>query len=179
VIARMSTQHAHCSVILTTHSMEEAEALCTRIGISKCLCILCDFVLFYLICFVLVVNGKLRCLGSSQHLKHRFGNGFEVNIKTLSPSDDWMLHHLKLLCQRCSMLSSFAMVNSSVSNPLNKTTFNGKNECSGDYFTDSYETVFFVDFSFSFVFRSFFSLASGRDSRRYVRSYSYYSNGFP
>ncbi len=37
VIARMSTQDAHCSVILTTHSMEEAEALCTRIGISKCL----------------------------------------------------------------------------------------------------------------------------------------------
>lgn len=35
VIARMSTQDAHCSVILTTHSMEEAEALCTRIGISK------------------------------------------------------------------------------------------------------------------------------------------------
>jgi hypothetical protein len=71
-----------------------------------------------------VVNGKLRCLGSSQHLKHRFGNGFEVNIKTLSPSDDWMLHHLKLLCQRCSMLSSFAIVNSTVANPLNK--FNGK-----------------------------------------------------
>jgi ABC-type multidrug transport system ATPase subunit len=35
VIARMSTQDARCSVILTTHSMEEAEALCTRIGISK------------------------------------------------------------------------------------------------------------------------------------------------
>jgi hypothetical protein len=35
VISRMSTQDARCSVILTTHSMEEAEALCTRIGISK------------------------------------------------------------------------------------------------------------------------------------------------
>lgn len=35
VIARMSTLESRCSVILTTHSMEEAEALCTRIGVSK------------------------------------------------------------------------------------------------------------------------------------------------
>ena len=35
VISRVSTVDAKCSVILTTHSMEEAEALCTRIGISK------------------------------------------------------------------------------------------------------------------------------------------------
>lgn len=45
------------AVILTTHSMEECEALCSRIGI--------------------LVHGRLKCLGSSQHLKTRFGNGFE------------------------------------------------------------------------------------------------------
>ena len=39
VISRVSTQDAKCSVVLTTHSMEEAEALCTRIGISKYQCI--------------------------------------------------------------------------------------------------------------------------------------------
>lgn len=66
VISRMSTQDGRCSVILTTHSMEEAEALCTRIGV--------------------MVNGRLRCLGSSQHLKLRFGDGFEVNVKTRIPS---------------------------------------------------------------------------------------------
>jgi len=37
VIARMTAEDAACSVILTTHSMEEAEALCSRIGVSKCL----------------------------------------------------------------------------------------------------------------------------------------------
>lgn len=42
--------------------MEEAEALCTRIGV--------------------MVNGRLCCIGSGQHLKHRFGNGYEINIKT-------------------------------------------------------------------------------------------------
>lgn len=41
--------------MMTTHSMEEAQALCTRIGI--------------------MVNGQLQCLGSSQHLKNKFGSG--------------------------------------------------------------------------------------------------------
>jgi ATP-binding cassette, subfamily A (ABC1), member 3 len=54
------------SVILTTHSMEEAEALCTRIGI--------------------MVNGQLQCLGTTQHLKSKYGTGFEVEVKTAMPS---------------------------------------------------------------------------------------------
>jgi ABC-type multidrug transport system ATPase subunit len=44
-------EHEKTSVILTTHSMEECEALCPRIAI--------------------MANGKLRCLGSAQHLKVR------------------------------------------------------------------------------------------------------------
>lgn len=62
VINKISIKDQSCSVILTTHAMEEAEALCSRIGV--------------------MVNGRLTCLGSSQHLKQRFGNGFEINIKT-------------------------------------------------------------------------------------------------
>jgi ABC-type multidrug transport system ATPase subunit len=50
------------SIILTTHLMEEAEALCQRIGI--------------------VVKGRLACLGSVQHLKKRFGKGYTVELKT-------------------------------------------------------------------------------------------------
>jgi ATP-binding cassette subfamily A (ABC1) protein 3 len=49
------------SVILTTHSMEECEALCPRIGI--------------------MANGRLRCLGSAQHLKSKFGQGYQVEMK--------------------------------------------------------------------------------------------------
>jgi ATP-binding cassette subfamily A (ABC1) protein 3 len=67
VISRISTQDALCSIILTTHSMEEAEALCTRIGI--------------------MVNGRLQCLGSSQHLKLRFGNGYEIDVKMKQPAE--------------------------------------------------------------------------------------------
>lgn len=39
------------SVVLTSHSMEECEALCTRLTI--------------------MVNGEFKCLGSSQHLKSK------------------------------------------------------------------------------------------------------------
>jgi ATP-binding cassette, subfamily A (ABC1), member 3 len=49
------------SVILTTHSMAECEALCPRIGI--------------------MAAGRLRCIGSAQHLKTRFGQGFQVEMK--------------------------------------------------------------------------------------------------
>ena len=42
-----------CCTILTTHSMEECEALCTRIGV--------------------MVDGTLRCLGPIQSLKARYG----------------------------------------------------------------------------------------------------------
>ena len=47
--------------ILTTHSMEEADALCTRVGI--------------------MVKGELRCLGSTQHLKNKYGGGYMLEVK--------------------------------------------------------------------------------------------------
>ncbi|CAN0464305.1 unnamed protein product [Ectocarpus sp. 8 AP-2014] len=48
------------SVILTTHSMEECEAVCDRLGI--------------------MVGGRLRCIGTSQHLKGRFGGGYSIEV---------------------------------------------------------------------------------------------------
>lgn len=57
------------SMILTTHSMEECEALCPRIGI--------------------MANGKIVCIGSAQHLKHKFGKGYqlEFNVKIILQDD--------------------------------------------------------------------------------------------
>lgn len=67
------------SVILTTHSMEECEALCPRIGI--------------------MANGKLRCLGSAQHLKSKFGRGYQLEIRVAvsTPQDeDFQAHRITL-----------------------------------------------------------------------------------
>ncbi|XP_075999903.1 phospholipid-transporting ATPase ABCA1 [Genypterus blacodes] len=64
------------SVILTSHSMEECEALCTRMAI--------------------MVNGHFKCLGSIQHLKSRFGDGYTVIVKVggsppaLQPVEDFV-----------------------------------------------------------------------------------------
>jgi len=54
-------QNERTSVILTTHSMDECEALCPRLAI--------------------MANGKLRCIGSAQHLKSRFGLGYQVEMR--------------------------------------------------------------------------------------------------
>lgn len=48
-------------VILTSHSMEECEALCTRL--------------------VIMVNGHFKCMGSPQHLKTKFGSGYKLAIR--------------------------------------------------------------------------------------------------
>ena len=62
VISRISSQKKQASVILTTHSMEEAEVLSKRIAI--------------------LVEGELKCIGNKQKLKDKFGKGFEIDIKT-------------------------------------------------------------------------------------------------
>merc|ERR1711990_1051714 len=62
VVERISQRDKKSAVILTTHSMEEAEALSTKMGI-------------------MVRGGIFRCLGSSQHIKNKFGTGYEIEVK--------------------------------------------------------------------------------------------------
>ncbi|XP_041491733.1 ATP-binding cassette sub-family A member 9 [Microtus oregoni] len=52
--------------LLTTHYMAEAEAVCDRVAI--------------------MVSGRLRCIGSIQHLKSKFGKDYllEMKVKTLT-----------------------------------------------------------------------------------------------
>jgi len=49
-------------VVLTTHQMEEAEELSTKMGI-------------------MVQGGQFTCFGSCQHIKDKFGGGYEVEVK--------------------------------------------------------------------------------------------------
>lgn len=48
------------AMVLTTHSMEEADVLCNRIGI--------------------VSNGVLRCIGNQVRLKHLYGGGYHLFV---------------------------------------------------------------------------------------------------
>ena len=54
-----------CSIILTSHSMDEAENVSDRISI--------------------MVGGRLQCLGSPVYIKQRFGDQFELQIKMENP----------------------------------------------------------------------------------------------
>jgi hypothetical protein len=70
---------SHRAVVLTTHSMEEAEALCKRIGImvraAPSPSLACSHLL------AAQVLGQVRALGTKQHLKSKFGSGYELTIK--------------------------------------------------------------------------------------------------
>ena len=57
------------AVILTTHSMEEAEALSSKMGI-------------------MVKGGIFKCFGTPQHIKDKFGTGYVVEIKAQQPGKE-------------------------------------------------------------------------------------------
>jgi ABC-type multidrug transport system ATPase subunit len=56
---------ANRSIVLVSHSMEECEALCTRMAI--------------------MVSGKIKCLGSTQHIKSKFGAEYQIEIRCSTP----------------------------------------------------------------------------------------------
>ena len=68
IVSKISSKNKKSSVILTTHSMEEAEALSTKLAI--------------------MVEGKIKCIGSVQRLKNRYGKGFEIETKLKLPTQE-------------------------------------------------------------------------------------------
>ncbi|XP_063703816.1 phospholipid-transporting ATPase ABCA3-like [Culicoides brevitarsis] len=78
------------SVVLTSHSMEECENLCTKIAI--------------------MVKGEFRCLGSVQHLKNKFSKGYTLKIKlrrnpvichSLEGSEEFEGRNIKEYVEKC------------------------------------------------------------------------------
>ncbi|XP_074016380.1 ATP-binding cassette sub-family A member 10-like [Numenius arquata] len=69
---RASLKTKEMGAILTTHYMEEAEAVCDRVAI--------------------MVSGQLRCIGSIQYLKNKFGKGYLLEIKVRDPELTDLLH---------------------------------------------------------------------------------------
>ncbi|KAM8780116.1 phospholipid-transporting ATPase ABCA3 isoform 1-T3 [Rhynchonycteris naso] len=63
------------AIIITSHSMDECEALCTRLAI--------------------MVQGQFKCLGSPQHLKSKFGSGYSLRAKVRSDGQQEALQEFK------------------------------------------------------------------------------------
>ncbi|XP_035198055.1 ATP-binding cassette sub-family A member 10-like isoform X2 [Oxyura jamaicensis] len=69
---RAALKTKETGAVLTTHYMEEAEAVCDRVAI--------------------LVAGQLRCIGSIQYLKSKFGKGYLLEIKVKDPESTDLLH---------------------------------------------------------------------------------------
>ncbi|KFO74168.1 ATP-binding cassette sub-family A member 5, partial [Cuculus canorus] len=64
---RAAFKNKERAAILTTHYMEEADAVCDRVAI--------------------LVSGQLRCIGTVQHLKSKFGRGYFLEMKLKETAD--------------------------------------------------------------------------------------------
>ncbi|ELK12425.1 ATP-binding cassette sub-family A member 9 [Pteropus alecto] len=78
---RATFRNTERGALLTTHYMAEAEAVCDRVAI--------------------MVSGRLRCIGSIQHLKSKFGKDYllEMKVKTLSQVEPLHSEILRLFPQ--------------------------------------------------------------------------------
>ena len=73
--------------------MQEAEALCTRIGI--------------------MVNGQLRAIGEPQYLKQKFGSGYEIiiQLKQSQAAADCNLRVQRVTAHLLNLCSSVSLLN--------------------------------------------------------------------
>ncbi|XP_051851187.1 ATP-binding cassette sub-family A member 10-like [Antechinus flavipes] len=71
-VIRATFKNKESGAILTTHYMAEAEAVCDRVAI--------------------MVSGQLKCIGSIQHLKSKFGKDYLLEIKVKEPEQVEPLH---------------------------------------------------------------------------------------
>ena len=74
IISRIASEKKQSTIILTTHSMEEAEALSTKLGI--------------------MVNGNFKCIGTPQHIKSKYGEGYEIEIKVVACSKEQIKQYM-------------------------------------------------------------------------------------
>ncbi|MBZ3879737.1 ATP-binding cassette sub-family A member 9, partial [Sciurus carolinensis] len=69
---RATFRNSERGALLTTHYMAEAEAVCDRVAI--------------------MVSGRLKCIGSIQHLKSKFGKDYLLEMKVKTPENVEALH---------------------------------------------------------------------------------------
>ena len=68
VIHRVSINLKKSTIIMTTHSMKEAETLCKRIWI--------------------LVDAQFKCLSTSDEIKEKYGYGYEINLQIRKPDNN-------------------------------------------------------------------------------------------
>lgn len=75
IVDSITKTSKHRCVVLTTHAMEEAEFLSTKMGI-------------------MVAGGIFRCFGTSQHIKDKFGDGYEIEVRMQEYDDAFLRKYI-------------------------------------------------------------------------------------
>uniref|UniRef100_A0A8C5KKK1 ATP-binding cassette, sub-family A member 6 n=1 Tax=Jaculus jaculus TaxID=51337 RepID=A0A8C5KKK1_JACJA len=89
-VIQAAVKNTERSVLLITNDLAEAEAVCDRVAV--------------------MVSGRLRCIGSIQHLKKKFGKDYILELKVKEPSSEPLVHTevLKLFPQAARQERCFA-----------------------------------------------------------------------
>jgi len=74
-------------IILTTHSMEEADILCNQIGIMS--------------------HGTLKCIGNNIRLKNKFGEGYSLKINFEPENETKIVEYIKSLLPAAELKEDF------------------------------------------------------------------------
>ena len=103
VIHKLTSKSDGNCVIMTTHSMDEAETLCRRMGI--------------------MVNGEFVCLGTSNYIKETYGYGFDIDIR-IKPIEQNKLYEMikNLGLKRNSKIHNLDDVKT-ILNKINKSNY--------------------------------------------------------
>eukprot|EP01122_Echinamoeba_exundans_P012286 TRINITY_DN5094_c0_g1_i1.p1 TRINITY_DN5094_c0_g1~~TRINITY_DN5094_c0_g1_i1.p1 ORF type:complete len:939 (+),score=203.70 TRINITY_DN5094_c0_g1_i1:58-2817(+) len=78
----------HCAMMLTTHSMEEAEGLCDRLSIF--------------------VAGRLKTIGASAELKDRYGKYYKIQVTTDIEHEQQARKHLEKIAPGVELINTLA-----------------------------------------------------------------------
>jgi ABC-type multidrug transport system ATPase subunit len=109
----INNQKKKCALLLTTHAMEEADALvnyffpciltiseCDRIGIFS--------------------SGELKCIGSSTELKSRYGKGYKLTVTCDSTQREVVRDFIQNIAPGTTLLNSIAETSNYEVSPTSK-----------------------------------------------------------
>ena len=111
IIHKTSKLGKKSSVIMTTHSMDEAETLCQRMGI--------------------MVNGEFVCLGKASEIKEKYGYGYEIDLRIKPPTIEQQNEYIQIINNNNNLL-----YNNNIENKNNILIYNKKSKISMDNLND-------------------------------------------
>ena len=116
IIHKTSKKGKKSSVIMTTHSMDEAETLCKRMGI--------------------MVNGEFVCLGKASEIKCKYGYGYEIDIR-IKPLDQIKLNqYFDMLNNKDHTFPYETLTGEGTNNKYSNNTFNKKTKINQENIKD-------------------------------------------